>query len=167
MLKINQNKLSNQKIDKRFFSVEVTPINSLEEAKAKGNFNHCYVNNISFNKITKAKRVYFVKVTERIHEGREAEFLAKFGKKPLTNTQNYFFGVMVHPDCQENTLPSGYRMGYIVAVAADETGVFLDGDGSRSFLRSSCVNGIRFLKFAKVANGWKTKIDWFFLAEDE
>ena len=83
----------------------VTPINDIEKGKEEGHYDYDYeYDNCGFRKsiykyislqgAKDVKRIYFIPVTERIHVGKEVEYLAKFGKKPVTHAPNYLFGVL-------------------------------------------------------------------------
>ena len=82
-----------------FFSVVVSPINDIEDGKNSGHYDWIYDHITGKtvplqNAADGEKRIYFVPVNETVPEGKEAEFLAKFGKKPVKNAPNYLLGSM-------------------------------------------------------------------------
>jgi hypothetical protein len=151
-----------------FFSVVVDPINEIEEGKKTGHYDSIdrwiTPKTVLLQKSEGAKRIYFVPVNERVPEGKEAEFLSKFGKKPVTNAPNYLLGAMVK--LEEKDLPEELKLKDFVAVSSDDTGVFLGGGGTRCFLRCNRRSGYRRLDMIELANDWRADYGWFFLAEE-
>ncbi len=157
-----------QKIEEqKFFSVMVKPINNLSEGREKGNFTDDYTAGlyIPLKIVDDIKLISFIPVTERMGEGREIEFLKKFGKKPLTNATNYFFGTLASPECQEATLPPELKGKDFVAVSTDESDICLR-DGHSCFLRCYTWGGVRKLCSVGSEIDWNISFDWVLLAED-
>ena len=148
-----------------FFSVMVNPINDIEEGKTTGNYDSIYdwitVNTVPLEKAEGAKRIYFVPVTEQVEEGKEAEFLAKYGKKPVVNAPNYLLGAMAK--LKESDLPEELKLKDLVAVA---DGVFLNHSGNRCFLNCNRRSGERKLNMVKLLGDWYADNAWVFLAEE-
>ncbi len=148
-----------------FFSVMVNPINNIEEGKTTGNYDSSYnwitANNVLLEKAEGSKRIYFIPVTENVEEGKEAEFLAKYGKKPVTNAPNYLLGAMAK--LKESDLPEGLKLKDLVAVA---DGVFLYHDGNRCSLYCRRRSGERKLNVVFLNGEWSADRDWVFLAEE-
>lgn len=76
-----------------FFSIIVDPINDIEEGKKLGHYDLIYdyisSETVPLQKAEGKKRIYFIPVTERVEEGKEVKFLAKYGKRPVKNAPNY------------------------------------------------------------------------------
>lgn len=157
--------------DKRFFSVVVKPINSFEKGILTGN----YMSVLKFDEVTPKelqyagnmeKRVYFIPVTGIVRVGEEAEFLAKFGKKPIKNVSNYLLGAMATQECQENNLPEQFKNKNFIAVPTKENELFTYV-GYKCFLRCLREEGGRglFLEETSGNHLWIENKD-IILAED-
>jgi hypothetical protein len=151
-----------------FFSVVVDPINNIEEGKKIGHYDSIYDHisqkTIPLQKAIGAKRIYFVPVNERVEEGRETEFLAKFGKRPVTNAPNYLLGAMAK--LEEKDLPENLKLKDFVAVSSDEKEAFSDRGGYPCFLACNRSDGGRELLMVKLVYEWHLNHGWVFLAED-
>jgi hypothetical protein len=161
-----------QNIDERFFSLMVTPINSIENAKETSHYDS--ISSYFFSEIVQLqqaegiKRIYFIPVNERVEEGKEVEYLAKFGKKPVTHAPNYLLGAMAQ--CKHAELPKELKYTNIVAVSTAKFD-FFHFDGKSFFLCCHHLNGgRRELSMARLYSGWgssiPTNIYWMFTAED-
>lgn len=159
--------LANREVNHKtnFFSVVVDPINDIEDGKKVGHYDVIYYHitskTVPLQKAQGSKRIYFVPVNERVEQGKEAEFLAKFGKRPVTNAPNYLLGAMAK--LEEKDLPDHLKFKDFVAVSSDEKEVFSDHNGNRCFLNCNRRNGKRKLNMVKLTGEWNPEDDWFFL----
>ncbi len=162
--------LANREADCKteFFSVVVEPLNDILEGKKVGHYDSIYDwitgKPVPLQKAEGTKRIYFVPVNERVPEGKEAEFLAKYGKKSVTNAPNYLLGAMAK--LEEKDLPKKLKGKDFVAVSSEESGVFVLDVDNRCFLRCYRYDGERGLNVVKLAVDWNPDRGWVFLAED-
>lgn len=168
-LKLGEELANREAIHKtEFFSIVCEPINDIEEGKAKGHYDSIYdhINpkTVPLQKAEGVKRIYFIPVTERVEEGKEAEFLAKFGKRPVTNAPNYLLGAMAK--LTEDELPENLKLKDFVAVSGDEKEVFSGHLSRRCFLICDRRDGRRRLDVVALAGAWNPEDVWCFLAED-
>lgn len=148
-----------------FFSVVIDPINDIEEGKAKGYYDliddSVNIKNFPLRRAEGLKRLYFVPITEIVEEGKEAEYLVKFRKRPVKNATNYFLGAMAkigQEDLPENLISKNF-----VALMCDEE-VYSVLFNFPCFLCSSISEGSRSL-FVKVrSTAWD--LNSVFIAED-
>lgn len=147
------------------FTATISPINDLEKGKLKGDYDwvydHITKDTVPLKKATGEKKLYFVPVTERVLEGKESQYLAAYGLKPVENAPNYLLGAMA--TLKEKDLPEELKFKDIVAVG---NVVFQFADGRRCFLDCRRRSGERFLFMVRLASGWGAGGGWFFLAEE-
>ena len=162
-----KNKIENLK-NTKFFSIEVEPINDIEEGKKTGHYDSIYDHisskTVPLQKAIGKKRIYFIPVNERVEQGKEAEFLAKYGKRPVTNAPNYLLGAMTK--LQKKDLPDRLKRKDIIAVSSDKKEVFIDRRGRPCFLSSFHRSDSRRLRLVSLKDVSRPCYVWDFLAED-
>jgi hypothetical protein len=154
--------------NRELFSIVVRPVASLKEIIKNGKHDtHSDLDFsvINFNpEVSGEKKVYFVPVNEVVPEGTEEEYLKNFGKQPLKNAVEYFFGIIVAIKLSD--LPGDLSSKEIVAVSLEEQGIFLSQDGNKCFLSVSEDSGVCRLHLVEILVASGPKHRRVFLAED-
>jgi hypothetical protein len=150
----------------QFFSVVTEPINDIQEASKSISYDFSWIpaDMAPLQKAKGPKRIYFIPVSETVPNGKESEYLAKFGKKPVTHAPNYLLGVMAK--LNEDDFPHKLKFKDIVAVSSSDHDIFLRKGCGPSFLRCYRRSGKRELNFVDLSGDWTPGGIWVFIAED-
>lgn len=152
---------------KQFFSILVSPINSINDAIEKGNYSSVY-EHISLTtaplvEVTGEKRIYFVPISKNVTTGGEELYLNKFGLTLCKNAPNYLLGATtVLP---ENKIPAELKGKSFVAAESVSSSGFVDRSIDRCCLCVDRGGDERRLDIVRVFGNWDAGNDWMFLAE--